>query len=499
MKSLRTYQTQCIDTIKIEYENGCDSQLINLATGTGKTYLAVCSKELLGLGRTLFICHRDELIQQSFETFSEQYPMQVGIVKADLFEINKEIVIASIQTLHRRLDKIPSDWFEYVIYDECHHASSITASKSIRYFDKKLLVGLSATPTRMDNLSLSNIFDKITFTYDIADGIKDGFLCELDAIRIKTQIDLSKLHKVAGDFNQKELSMSVDTPERNALIVEKYIQYGQNRQAIFFCVDIEHTKNLTQAFRDRDIDADFVVSDTNECVDRKGVFKAFKSGLLKVLLNVNIATEGFDYSDVGVVGMARPTQSLAMYIQCVGRGTRLKSKDFQFEYGKNDCIILDFVDNVGNHKLINTWTLDSGKEIEDRVFVSKEKKNKLLADREKRNSEIKSKYTTDKKVDLLELPKIKVSTSEKMLEPATEKQIAWLQREGVWIEGTEYTKKQANEWINTFEASDKQKWLLGKIGYDVSKGCTVSQAKEAFRLEDEKNGIVKEGFSPVKF
>ncbi len=534
--TLRPYQEECMTIAFQKYEKGVTRQLIVAATGVGKRLMAVQTS--VHFNTTLFIAHREELIEQAVLEFDELYPGQVGIIKGPRFEIDDryKVVVASAQTIYRRLEKIPVDRFELVIVDEAHHFVAKTFIKPLHYFKPKLMQGYTATPTRLDGLNFSNIFDEIIFTYDIAEAVKDKYLCELDAVRVKTQIDLSSLHKVAGDFNQKELSMSVDIPARNELVVDKYLQYAKDRQAIVFGVDIQHAINLADTFKKRGITAQAVHSELDH-ETRKAINASFKRGDLEVLTNVEILTEGWDYFDVGAVCMARPTQSLAMYMQMIGRGTRLKSIEFietefkiniredavannidyekltytnkgctffkhynsdlfspaeqdfiQKYYYKANCKILDFVDNSGKHALINTWELDKKKHPSKQVFITEANRElKLFQEKQRREAVIKSTFRDDKVVNLLALPVMTVYHSGRMLELATEGQIEWLRSEGVWQEGVEYTKGQASEFITNFDAKDWQLRKLAEWGFDITLGATTGQYYSVKR-EREQSG-----------
>jgi superfamily II DNA or RNA helicase len=190
-------------------------------------------------------------------------------------------------------------------------------------------------------------------------------------------------------------------------------------------------------------------------------------------------TEGFDYSDVGAVLMARPTQSEVIYFQAIGRGTRLKSDDFEKKFGIRNCVILDFVDNTSKHKLVNTFELDRGKSAINKVFVKKEDREKLLnTERQRSERTIDSVVLEDKKIKLIQLPDIKIFDSPKMNDPATDKQIAYLRRLGIWDEFDPdgnpiyYTKLMASEAINAAPAEPDMIVKLINWGYNP-EGATV--------------------------
>jgi len=483
---LRPYQLACKQAIKSKYDAGVTEQLIVEATGLGKRLQAV--DLMKHFKRSLFLAHREELILQAYNEINDIWPMQAGIIKGPTFEVDKKIVVASVQTLYNRLDRIDPKTFDLIIVDEGHHFVSPTFLKTIRHFTPKLRTVWTATPRRLDGISMTNIAQEIVFEYRIENGIKDGWLAEVEAYQIKTQADLSGVKRTAGDFNQKELSERVDSRSRNALIAMKYKQYAEGRQGVAYCVDIAHSYNLRDILREHGISAETIVSDPIKCPNRKELIDRFKQGEFDILTNCEILTEGFDYSDVGCVIMARPTQSETLYVQCIGRGTRLKSQKFREKLNANNCIVLDFVDNTGKLSIMNAYELEKHMAIEDRMFLPKEYKEKLLNElRERRARMIKQEAGRDKKINLLTLPEVKVWNSEKMLEPATEKQIKWLKDINVWQEDVEYTKSMASELISSRPAEEWQMRWLAERKYDVSQGCSLGQYQRVKYAYEQKN------------
>lgn len=489
----RKYQTEAIDIVFKKLSTKVKSQLIVMATGLGKTFIATqistkFGEDIKKSSRVLFVAHREELIEQSREAFDDFYPMQSGIVKGPLFEIDKKIVVASVQTITNRLDRIKDKYFDLIFIDEAHHYMAETYLRVAEHFNPKLKIGLTATPERLDGLSLGNIFEEIVYQYNIDQGIKDKFLCELQGIRVATDVDISKVKRTGGDFVKSQLSKVINIPERNYLVVRKYLHFAKDRQGIFFCVDMQHAMDLADAFNELGVKAEFVTSDKDKCPDRKERIARFKKGETTVLTNVMILTEGFDHPDTGVIGMIRPTQSKTVYIQCIGRGTRLKGKKFLDRFNSNNCVILDFVDNCGKHKLVNTFTLDQGKRIEERTFETSKRKDTLIEMREQRQRKLEKMYKKDKMVDLLELPEIYVYAQKgKMKEPATEKQISWIKNLGLWQEGVVYTKGHASELITHSPAQDWQIHKLAQWGYDIRKGATQGQYYEINRERKQKS------------
>jgi superfamily II DNA or RNA helicase len=230
-----------------------------------------------------------------------------------------------------------------------------------------------------------------------------------------------------------------------------------------------------------------VVSDLERCPDRANILDRFSKGEIDVLTNVNILTEGYDYSDIGCILMARPTQSESLYVQCIGRGTRLKSKAFEDKYNHSSCMVLDFVDNASKHSLVNAYELEKGKPIEDRIFISSSDRETLLAERERRITTIEVNQNSDKRLNLLRLPKITVWQSGKMLEPATEKQIKWIRDLGLYQEDQEYTKAMASELISALPAKQWQISWLKDQKYDISGDVTAGQYSRVKFLYDRKH------------
>ncbi len=509
-KTPRDYQKEAVDTVLQKLGEGVQRQLIVMATGLGKTYTA--SLIMKHMEKVLWLTHREELIEQSAlsvikEEWSgtelldnhineledmgtinylkqldakageTEFEKNFGVIKAERNDLDARIVFASVQSLHRRLDKIDPNHFEMIVVDETHYAMAKTWVKCLDYFTPNLLLGLTATPTRLDGLSLNYLYDEITVTRDIQYGISKKHLCELDAIRIKTRTSLDSVKKIGGDFSTKDMR-TLDNPDRNMLILNKYLEYAKDRQAIGFCFDVEHAMNMAETFNLRGVKADFVVGDKKLCPDRKERMKRFKSGKTEVLFNVNILSEGFDHPETACIILARPTMSKALYMQQVGRGTR-KKENF------DDCIILDIIDNTSKHSLINTWTLEMGVPISKRVFMTSKQKG----DVKRQNKMLHHELDGDENVNLFSLPKIKLSNSPKMQEPATPAQLAFLIKVGMWTKDVHYTKGMAAEILSNLPVSSQKAAFLKHHNYDISMGVSNSQYQLAIKEIDARKEL----------
>lgn len=486
MKQLRPYQEEAIKAIHEGLKNGETKQLLVLPTGAGKTFTAI--QAIKDIGRILWISHTEELIAQSLEALLKEFKCQgYGIIKAEKFDIDKPVVMASAQTLHRRLDKIPPDWFDVIVCDEADLFGSNTFFKAIEYFKPKLRLGLTATPFRSDNMLMGDIFDTIIYEYPIEKAISDGYLCQLDGIKIQTSCNLDRVKTIGGELNQGDLEQVVNTLERNNLIVSKYLQYAKGRQFIAFCVDVKHAIDLCDTFNEKGVKCNFVVGDKELTTDRKGVIKEFKNGDVLGITNCMILTAGFNHDNTGCMIMACPTKSKRKFLQQVGRGARLKDELFVNKFGQN-CIILDIVDVTSKHRLVNTWELDKAKPPKERVFITDQTKEKLEKERELK---FQSQQKVDEKIVLIQLPKFKISNSIKMREPATEGQLKWIKDLGYDVINNHYTYKMAAEIISNLPATDKQIYIIKKHGYDVSGGVTRKEAELVFKTLKAK-GLIKE-------
>lgn len=401
---LRDYQEQAHDAIALNFfappAQRAWRQLIVLPTGTGKTQIIAGLPWHAGIEtwlassrsdrrKILMIAHREELLEQAKSKieFANAH-LRVEIEQADRkASPNADVVIASVQSLAaragRRMDRFDPDDFRIVIVDEAHHVTAPSYMTVLRYFGfippddymplpetvvgkddalawqrnrleawdlyngtriDKLLLGVTATPKRGDNIGLEAAFQRVVFSRDIREMIKSGWLCPLRAFRIESTTTLDNVHTQAGDFAVGELADAINTEERNRLVVKGWGDYAHDRPTIAFCADVKHAKGLADTYIGYGIRAAAIYGELPSD-DRKRILREFKMGDLQVLTNCNILTEGFDEPKVSCIVHARPTKSSLLYCQMSGRGTRLHDT-------KPDCIIIDVVDVTRRHSLV---------------------------------------------------------------------------------------------------------------------------------------------------
>jgi ATP-dependent helicase IRC3 len=214
-----------------------------------------------------------------------------------------------------------------------------------------LVWGCSATVRRHDGVALEAVFDSIAFKRDMKDMWQEGWLAPLIPRAIKTSIDLSHVPSQNGDFSESKLALEVNTPKRNAMIVEAWLKFARptRKSTLVFGVDVQHTKDLVSEFTRAGVEAHAITGNTPAQV-RQQLLEAFRAQEFPVLINCSIFTEGTDIPCIDCIVMARPTKSSVLFQQMVGRGLRLYDN-------KPDCLCLDIVDNMGRNTIYTAPTL----------------------------------------------------------------------------------------------------------------------------------------------
>jgi superfamily II DNA or RNA helicase len=379
MIELRDYQIEAVEAVISASNNGINRQLIALPTGSGKTIVMAAIAKKLNK-KTLILAHREELIQQVVDKFQLFWPdVSIGVCMAERDEIDCQIVVGSVQSCSRpkRLKKLKAQGFKVMMIDEAHHSVSDSYQRVINTLGfmpgkpRKLLIGVTATPHRADKKGLGNTFDKIVFSRSIGTMIKAGYLSPVIGRKIQTSFVLERMRTYKGDFSISDLAEAVNTPERNAFIVDKFKTYAQGRKAICFCVDVQHCKDMAESFNKEGIAAAAVWGDM-ETEHRKQVLLDLKAGKIQLATSCGVLIEGFDEPTIDAVIMARPTKSHALYIQSVGRGLRLWP-------GKENCLVLDFTDrshNLDSIMSLSTAVPEAAVIGEERTFEEREEIDK---------------------------------------------------------------------------------------------------------------------------
>jgi ATP-dependent helicase IRC3 len=347
---LRPYQEEAIAAVNDAWMDGVARPLVALPTGTGKT---VIFGYLLARGASpaLVLAHRDELIRQAVDKLLVVNPdFEVGVVKAEQNEVSAPVVVASVQTLARpnRLSQLCQD-FRTIVVDEGHHAVADTYQRILEHVGSlapggPLTVGFTATPERADKVGLGAVWDKIVYQKSLLDMIIAGYLCDVRAVRITLQANLDQVHTRHGDFVESELEGAMLDADAPVHVVQAYQDHAAGRKALVFTPTVQLAYAMRDAFQSAGIAAEGL-DGTTPLEERRGILRRLHSGETPVVCNCGVLTEGFDEPSIDCIIVARPTKSKPLYIQMVGRGTRIYP-------GKQDLLILDVVGVTSRHSII---------------------------------------------------------------------------------------------------------------------------------------------------
>lgn len=386
---LRDYQQRAVDAVLADLQE-VRSSLIVAATGTGKTVLfSHIAKAFAKYGRVLVLAHREELIYQAREKMAavtgEVPDIEMGMEWADkphMYDERAQYIVSTVQTQisgrrgKGRMSRFTPHDFSLVIADESHHATAGSWRKVLNYYQQNpniKILGVTATPDRKDKAALGQVFDRVSFVYDINDGINDGWLVPITQQTVIVEgLDFSTVRTTAGDLNGADLAAILEYEKNLHGIADPTFQLARGRKTLVFAASVAHAERLAEILnRHKQGCARFICGET-ESVTRKRILRDFKDGCFQFLCNVGVLTEGYDEPSTEVIAVARPTKSRALYCQIIGRGTRplpgivdsLPTAERRREAiaasAKPSVEVLDFVGNAGRHKLITTADILGG-------------------------------------------------------------------------------------------------------------------------------------------
>lgn len=340
----RGAQIEALCALEDTRAEGAKRALVSAATGVGKTYLAAFDSK--NYERVLFVAHREEILKQAAVSFknvrnSEDY----GFFNGDEKTTDKSVIFASVATLGRaeylKSKYFDPDYFTYIVIDEFHHAVNDQYKRIVEYFKPQFLLGLTATPERMDGRNIYEICDyNVPYEISLKEAINKGMLVPFHYYGIYDDTDYSGIHIVRGKYDEKELNDTyIGNAHRHDLIYKYYCKYGSKR-ALGFCCSRAHAEEMAKEFCNRGIPSVAVYSnaDGKFSEDRWKAIKQLKNGEIKVIFSVDMFNEGVDIPSVDMVLFLRPTESPIVFLQQLGRGLR-KSR------GKKYLNVLDFIGN----------------------------------------------------------------------------------------------------------------------------------------------------------
>ena len=386
-------QKRILQKLKETRINGNKKGLVISATGTGKTYLAAmdikqffeiksnAKNKLFEINdkksktsniKFLFIAHREELLENAINVFSKILKIdknEFGRIYGGLKEIDKNIIFASIQSLRNCYNEFKPSFFDYVIVDEFHHSMSDSYLKILSYFNPKFLLGLTATPKRMDGKDILSLCDyNVVDEIGIKEALEEDLIVPFHYFGVNDYtINYDNIPYKNGKYNEKILLENLLLNTRTDYIVEKISKFGfdgDELSAVAFCQNIEHAFFMKEEFSKKGYKSAVITANTSSN-ERSEILKKFKNKKIEILCVVDILNEGIDIPTINLLLFLRPTMSSTIFIQQIGRGLRkAKNKDF--------VTIIDF---IGNHKkdylLINYFS--SEVDNKDTLFTKKEK------------------------------------------------------------------------------------------------------------------------------
>ena len=321
------------------------SVMAQMPTGTGKTYLLTAVIDSFVSNnpkeKVWIVAHRRELVSQIDETVRKFHSYSASNTSSLLSSVKA----MSILWLMRHYDEIEEEPGMIVI-DEAHHALAKTYKEMWERFPNAKFLGLTATPCRLNGKGFTDLFDVLVQSWSVPEFISKGRLATYDFVSIKTDgvtqrlIDSLQKRGADGDYQNKEMDMLLNKKPSIERLYQSLEEYGKDRKGIVYAINISHAQKITKQYQEHGVRAIAIDSKT-PATERQQDIEAFKKGDIQVLVNVDIFSEGFDCPDVEFVQLARPTLSLAKYLQMVGRGLRVAK-------GKKNCVIID---NVGLYRV----------------------------------------------------------------------------------------------------------------------------------------------------
>lgn len=350
--NLRDYQSKAIEKLRISFSKGNNKVLLSLVTGGGKTLIAKAIMEMAinKSNRVLFTVNRNELINQTVEKFESDF--NISVVKGSSHDNTKPIQISTIQTLNRRDMNLNPN---IILIDEVHWGYKGKMLKNIlaKYPNSKI-IGLTATPICEKGYLLEG-FDDLVEVTTVNNLINQNFLVDVKCYEpVKLDLKNIKNNSTNTDFDPTQLNDNFNNNSLVANIVEEWGKLARYKKTLVFAISIEHSFTLKDNFKQIGVSAEVVTSKTPK-KDRVQILEDFKINKIQVLINVEILTTGFDEPSVECILMARPTKTLRLYLQMVGRGLRLFK-------GKKECLFLDCANTIKSN----------GYPTVDRIFNKKE-------------------------------------------------------------------------------------------------------------------------------
>ncbi len=340
----RGAQIEALYALEESRAEGAVKGLIHAATGVGKTYLAAFDS--VKYQKVLFVAHREEILKQAAISFQNvRNSTDYGFFDRNHKDTDKSVVFASVATLGRqeylREDFFPKEYFDYVVIDEFHHAVTDNYRRIAEYFKPKFLLGLTATPERMDGKNIYELCDyNVPYQISLNDAINKGMLVPFRYYGIYDETDYSGLRPVRGHYDEKQLLAVYRQNAGRVDLIYKYYKKYRSRRALGFCCSQQHAEDMAREFCLRGVPSVAVYSGGKGeyCEDRDKAISRLQNQDIRVIFSVDMFNEGLDIASLDMVLFLRPTESPTVFLQQLGRGLRTCK-------GKEYLNVLDFIGN----------------------------------------------------------------------------------------------------------------------------------------------------------
>ena len=343
--NLRPYQQEAREAVWREWESDRARTLLVMVTGGGKTIIfARIIADCVSRGhRVLVLAHRGELLDQAADKLERSTGLKCAVEKADQTCLDSwyRVVVGSVQSMQqpKRLEKFDPNFFNTIIVDEAHHVLSDGYQRVLAHFNSARVLGVTATPDRGDMRDLGQYFDSIAYEYTLPRAIKEGYLCKIRAITIPLKIDMTGVRVQSGDYSVGDIGLYLDPFLEK--IADEMLNVCMDRKTVVFLPLIVTSQKFCRMLNERGFQAAEV---NGNSPDRSEILSDFDKGKYNVLCNSMLLTEGWDCPTVDCIVVLRPTKVRSLYVQMIGRGTRLSP-------GKDHLLLLDFLWMTTRHDL----------------------------------------------------------------------------------------------------------------------------------------------------
>lgn len=353
--SLRPHQQQALDDLRASYRAGKRAPVLVMATGGGKTHTsAEIIRSAVARGRRVwFMAHLREILDTTSAKLTTEGIAHGFIMAGRPESPDLPVHVVMVQTAVRRLDRLPRP--DLIVIDECHLAVATTYRQVVEAVGNPTLLGLTATPARLDGRGLSEMFDTLVQSCDTAQLQREGLLVPI-RYYAPSRPDLSGVRTVAGEYAQGEVAERMNKPSITGDAVDHYRKLANSRPCVVFCTNVKHAQDTADAFRQAGYRA-IAISGESATEERTQALEGLRTGALDVVVNCQLWVAGVDCPVIGCVILLAPTKSVTKYLQSIGRGLRTAP-------GKNDLVVLDHAGNAFVHGLpteARDWTLEGAK------------------------------------------------------------------------------------------------------------------------------------------